>query len=166
MRLILLMAAMIATGCATRIQVDYLSDPPGATLYEAGRPVGVTPMSVTYEPEASFKAGGCQRARGTSVTWASGAKAEIGYLELCNRTGWQQHYIFRRPDVPGRDVDMNYALQRQRNAIMQQQADALTIKALTPPPPPVAPIIYQPTMPQTINCTSRNVMGTVYTDCR
>lgn len=139
MRSMLVLAAVLVSGCAaTQIQVDYLSDPPGATLYEGGKALGVTPTSLYYAIEPSFENGGCQRARGTSVMWASGAKTEIGHLSLCKNNGYRQNYSFSRPDVPGRDVDLNYALQLQRNSIMRQQADAATmqaIQAMTPAPP-------------------------------
>jgi hypothetical protein len=83
--------------------------------------MGVTPMTLYYQAEPSFKAGGCQDVRGTTAIWASGAKAEVSSLSLCKNVGWSQRYLFTRPDTAGREIDMNYALQLERNGIMQQQ---------------------------------------------
>ena len=79
-------------GCATpisQIQVQYLSDPPGATLYSQGNVLGVTPATMFYSPDLTFKNGGCIVASGTNVVWASGAKAQLDSLRLCAITGWQ-----------------------------------------------------------------------------
>jgi len=137
MRLALTVIALALGGCATRINVTYRSDPPGATLYEEGRPMGMTPYTAWYEPDETFKNGGCRKFKGTSVKWASGATASIASLDACASNGWNQHYTFIRPDVPGRDVDMNFALQLQRNNIMQQQNAIQAMQALTPPKPVV-----------------------------
>jgi hypothetical protein len=149
-------AAMLA-GCATGVRVDYLSEPSAAVVYEDGAPKGVTPLTLYYEPDASFKAGGCLNTKPMSVKWASGATAGISYLSLCANQGTTQHYVFQRPDVPGRDVDMNYALQVERNQIMRAQAAAQIIQASTllqPPPPP-----------RMVNCSSNRMGTTVHTTC-
>ena len=151
----------LLTGCATGIRVDYGSDPIGATVYEDGRSLGTTPMSVRYEPDETFKRGGCMRTKGTSAVWASGARAQISYLELCASRGMVQNYVYGRPDVPGREIDANFALQLQRNAIMRQQANSaatanylMLLNANRPAPP---------SFPQQTNCRtvySGNVANT------
>ena len=100
---------VLLTGCAG-LQVDYVSDPPGATLYEGGKMLGVTPARINYQPDQTFTAGGCMKLNGTELKWASGATVSIDFLSVCKKQGTLQHYVFNRPDVPGRDVDMNYAL--------------------------------------------------------
>lgn len=123
MRLLVLLITAFVAGCATQIRVDYISDPPGATLYDDGRPLGVTPVRLSYPADEAFKGGQCQDLKGTTAVWASGARAEVSSLNACRSVGWIQSYVFVRPDVPGREVDMNFALQLQRNGIMQQQVD-------------------------------------------
>jgi hypothetical protein len=163
MKLSLLVVATLLAGCAG-LRVQYNSDPPGASLYEGGQLKGVTPVVLNYELDQAFKSGGCTTLRGTSVKWASGAEASISHLTACAHVGRSQQYTFQRPDVPGRDVDMNYALQVQRNTIMRQQAAAAEtaatlqlINALNPPPPP---------LPTSINCSSYRLGNTIQTDCR
>lgn len=150
--------AALLGGCAS-LQITYQSDPQGATLYQDGQPVGITPYTLNYEPSEDFRQGGCMTVRETSVKWASGATANTGgVLTACKSTGTRQNYTFIRPDVPGRDVDVNFALQRQRNAIL--------VQALTPPPPqltfPQVPI-YQP--PLTVHCNSYRIGNSVQTNC-
>lgn len=161
MKIVFIAAAVALAGCATKIQVDYGSDPPGATLYQNGQPMGTTPMSLYYEPAQAFKDGGCQRLDGTSVKWASGAAASIGYLQVCRTLGMTQHYIFNRPDVPGREIDANHALQLQRNSIMRRQADNAAIQnyiqSLNPP--------QQPLQPLSRDCRSVITGNTVQTQC-
>lgn len=148
--LLVLLAAL--GGCAG-LQVTYNSDPPGATLYEDGKPVGTTPHTLNYQPDDTFNNGGCLLLRATSVTWASGATASSSGLSACRSTGTSQVYTFVRPDVPGRDIDMNFALQLQRNRIMQNSNAIQLYQATTPAP-------RQPT-----NCRSWRAGNTIQTSC-
>jgi hypothetical protein len=152
-------------GCATGIRVDYVSDPGAAVVYEAGAPKGVTPVSLFYEPDATFKAGGCMNTRPMSVKWASGATASISHLQLCASQGMVQNYVFQRPDMPGREIDANYALQVERNQIMRAQAAAQIMQATTPPPAPVYQVVQPPAPPRPVNCTSQRIGGQVQTTC-
>lgn len=163
MKLIAILAIALLAGCATRIQVDYLSDPPGSTLYEEGRPVGVTPLSLYYEQDQAFKNGGCLRTKGMSAVWASGAKAETPYMDICSSKGLVQHIWLRRPDVPGREVDMNYAIELQRNGIMRAQAAATLMNSMKPPAP-VQPYVL-PAPPQPTRCRSYRIGNEIRTDC-
>lgn len=163
MRIALLGAALLA-GCASSIQVAYHSDPQGATLYEDGRPQGTTPVVMRYAVDPAFKSGGCFKVRGTSVKWASGAQAAIGFMTLCASQGYTQNYTFARPDVAGREIDMNYALQVQRNNIMRQQANAAqtanTLQYLNTLNPPM------PLIPPPIDCVSQRMGTVIRTECR
>lgn len=163
MRLAILTAVALLAGCATSIEVAYHSDPQGATIYESGKPLGTTPVVARYAVDPAFKAGGCFKVRGTSARWASGAQTAIDFMTLCANQGYTQHYTFSRPDVAGREIDMNYALQLQRNRIMRDQANAAqtanTLQFLQTLNPPM------PAPPMPINCTSRRTGNTVQTDC-
>jgi hypothetical protein len=162
MRALLMVPALLLAGCATGVRVTYHSDPPGATLYQDGQPIGKTPTTLTYQATPAFKSGGCQQLRGTLVRWVSGAEASISSLNVCASTGWGQQYTFTRPSVPGLDVDANFALQLQRNAILRDQANSAAtanlLQAIQPPAP-----AYSPRRP--IDCTSRRIGNTVQTDC-
>ena len=164
MRLAILTVAALLAGCANTIEVAYQSDPQGAALYEGGKPLGTTPVVIRYAADPAFKAGGCFKVRGTSVKWASGAQAGIEFMTLCASQGYTQHYTFARPDVAGRDIDMNYALQLQRNNIMRQQANAAqtanTLQYLSTLNPPIQPI------PQPIDCVSHRSGTVTRTECR
>lgn len=157
-KIVLTLFSIALAGCAG-LQVDYVSDPPGATLYEGGKVLGVTPTRITYQPSKDFTAGGCMDLNGTAVKWASGATAEITHLNVCKAQGTQQHYVFSRPDVPGRDIDANFALQLQRNGILQSQANAANTAATLQ-----LMQTLQPTRPQ-MNCQSYRAGIMVNTTC-
>lgn len=166
MRLLAIAALAALGGCAS-LQITYQSDPQGATLYQDGQPIGVTPYTLTYEPSEAFREGGCMSIRETAVKWASGATASTsGVLVVCKSTGERQTYTFIRPDVPGRDIDVNYALQRQRNGILAQQ---LILQQQAAQRPIIPPMTFQPVpvyqMPQPINCQSYRLGNTVQTNC-
>jgi hypothetical protein len=164
---------IVTSGCANRPQVTYYSDPPGATLYQSGRPMGTTPTTLTYARNKSFNKGQCIRIEGTSVKWASGAEASIAYLTMCPATGYSQQYTFIRPDTPGREIDLNYALQLQRNAIMgaqvaaqQRAAAAAAASAEAQRQATQAQILRSLQPPQQINCESYRTGAYVNTTCR
>lgn len=72
----------------------------------------------------SFAKGSCLTLNPTQVRWASGASASNGGLQACPATGWNQQYVFLRPsNIPGAEIDASFAIQIQRNGVMQQQAD-------------------------------------------
>lgn len=176
--------ALFIAGCTSTLRVTYSSDPQGATLYQGDAPVGQTPYLLTYQPDETFKSGGCMRLNGTTARWASGASASVDHLTVCRSNGYSQVYGFRRPDVAGREIDANYALQLQQTAIMQQTANAQSraaaaqsqaaaaqmYRALNPPPPVfIAPapvyIAPAPTLSAPVNCTSQRIFNTVNTQC-
>lgn len=138
-------------GCATApapLLVTYESDPPGATLYQNGQPVGITPRTLQYPTDETFRSGGCKQLPGTQVKWASGASSTSTSFSVCAAGGRWQKFIHVRPDVPGREIDANYALELQRNQIMQ---DANAINASKQAPP--------------LRCVSKPVGNTVQTRC-
>lgn len=123
-------ATLLFAGCAAQIQLTYLSDPPGATLYRQGVPVGLTPQVVRFPAGEGFeKQGQCVTIPAVQAKWASGAQTALPDQQICPPQGLEHRFLFVRPDVPGRDVDMNFALQLDRNRIMQEQAEAARQRA-------------------------------------
>ena len=120
------LVAVALGGCA-QLKVTYSSDPPGATLYENGRPLGYTPYTLNYgsSPIESFKRGQCVALTGTSVKWASGAEASATNLTVCPTQGLSQSYIFIRPDVPGREIGQELVRSKQLfgNSIAKKTVD-------------------------------------------
>lgn len=151
MKLFVLPVVLLVAGCATpvpMVRVTYDSDPKAATLYQNGQPVGTTPLTLQYR-DAAFRGGGCKQLSGLEAKWASGVTASIDSLNVCASSGHQQRFTFVRPDVPGREIDANFALQSQRNQIMQ---NANTIQQMNATKP--------------TRCTSRQVGFTVQTVCQ
>ena len=171
-KLLLCIFITLASGCASTLSVTYNSEPPGAALYQDSTHMGTTPMTLRYQVTDEDKKNGSKILRGTSVRWISGASASISYLTADFRIGLNQTFNFRRPDgVPGYDVDANYALQLQRNAIMMlqtaaqfQQAEAARQQAEQ------TRLLRQQQqqqmyVPRQANCTSNVSGNTIYTNC-
>jgi hypothetical protein len=104
--------------------MTYLSDPEGASLYEGGRLLGYTPMTLTYAASrAAFAHNECLRLNSMHVRWASGVVGSAPNLQACPAPGYSQQYVFKRPsDLPGAEIDATYAVELERNPLMQQQA--------------------------------------------
>ena len=172
LRALCLVAVVLASGCATSLRVTYTSEPIGAALYEGDRHMGTTPMTLAYPVSEEDKKIGRKRLRGTSVRWISGATASVSYLNADFRNGYGQVFHFRRPDgVPGYDVDANYALQLQRNAIMLYQATTQAEAARQAEATRRRQLQLQQQQmlmqqaPRPTNCTSQVIGNTVYTNC-
>lgn len=115
---------LLQPACASNLQITYYSDPPGAVLYQDGQPIGYAPRTLHYQPPGEQQHGR-GRVRGIKAVWASGATAEIPFLNVdVNAHGLNQQFTFLRPDVPGRDADMRFAVELERNQIMRAQAQA------------------------------------------
>jgi hypothetical protein len=116
---------LVMSGCANQLKVTYVSDPPGAMLYQDGQAVGYTPYTLYYNPTDEHRQYGRMRVRGTKVVWASGASAEVSHLDAdLERYGYNQQFTFARPNVPGRADDMRFALELERLRIQRAQAQA------------------------------------------
>ena len=159
--LLALTAATLAAGCSTALKVTYTSDPPGAALYQGTTNFGYTPVTLEYKPTDEDKRRGVMNLQGTSVKWASGASASISTLSAnLNQYGLNQSFNFQRPDIAGREIDMQFALELQKLAIMRQQARAQQDQAYYQ----FLSTLRQPVRTQT-NCTSSVIGNTVYTNC-
>ena len=129
-------AVLQLAGCVSIVQhplqMTYHSDPEGATLYQDSTRFGYTPVTLTYQDVSYiFRAGNCLALQPVQIRWASGAAASVSNLKACPAQGYRQQYSILRPtNAPGADIDANFALQLQRNGILQQQADAADASAV------------------------------------
>lgn len=99
---------------ADKVTLTVLSDPAGATVYvnTAGDHIGYAPVVLTYSfAKHFFKQGRCVTVEPIRVRWASGAEAVIESLTICGTLGKKQQVVFVRPtEVPGRDIDVQFAI--------------------------------------------------------
>jgi hypothetical protein len=173
-----LMAA--ASAMAGDLKIHVLSDPPGALVYLTNRAGvesfhGQTPQEVKYLLVQEDK--GCRDTKPLRVRWVSGAEATILTLHLCkNDSLLKTPFVFTRPAVPGVEVDAQYAIDLERNALLRQQAalqfllasrlnQAAALTAL----PYVLPTGQTPTAPlapMPVNCMSTLIGNTIYTTCQ
>jgi len=165
---------LLVSGCATNLQVTYNSEPRGAAVYQGSQFVGTAPVALLYRLTDEQRKAGHVRLQGISVRWVSGAQASIDSLTADLRQGPQQMFTFRRPDgVPGYDVDANYALELQRNAIMLLQAASQAQAAEQQRAYQERQLQLQRQQMQqqirpasSFNCTSYASGGYVYTNCQ
>jgi hypothetical protein len=162
--ILLAVCLLTAVGCASNLTVTYYSDPPGAALYQGSQSFGYTPQTLTYHISEDDRKKGYIQLQGMSVKWASGASAEIGYLQAdLNAHGTSQQLTFNRPDsYPGREADVRFALELERLRIMQRQAAAQESQALWQM---YNALIQQNRPPSPRNCTSTLFGNTVNTTC-
>lgn len=159
-RLVALAVCAMLSACATKLSVTYHSEPSGAALYEGAKHIGYTPITVTYSIDEADRKAGVVYMQGTTVKWASGATAEIAQLSATLGDGRNKEFTFQRPNVPGREIDVQVALrlqeleiQRQMARAQRDQAFSLYLQSLRPPPR------------QTYNCTSTLIGSMVHTNC-
>jgi hypothetical protein len=153
------------------LHITFHSDPAGATLYAntGNQLFGYAPARLKYVPEKQFRDGtGCMRLQGAMVRWASGAEVSIGGLEVCPQNGGEQQFVFTRPgDVPGREIDVMFALEQQRFAVLSEQARAAQRAAYwqSLSAQYAAQIERNRQIRLRMNCTSSVVGSYVYTNC-
>ena len=144
--------ACVTTACASAgrtsiVRVTYISDPPGAAVYEGGKQWGRAPFTLTYHAPARFTE--CLRLNPVTVRWVSGAEVSVDTLDACPAAGRDQQFtLFRPKGVDGLDLDVQFAI-----AAMQ---------------PAAAPAASEPThvpitMPRT--CTTSVIGNQIFTNC-
>lgn len=122
--LLLLVSLLAASGCAPRIKMYYSSDPSGASVYQNGRAIGITPFLCEYqfteqEDQAGYKAVGHVKA-----IWPSGAIFEIPKALIYKDQGINQQAFFARPaEYPNRNIDTQNALELEKIRLMREQND-------------------------------------------
>lgn len=179
---VLLILAILTTGCASNLKMTYKSDPPFATLYAGSTKIGSTPLTIEYPVTEDAKKRGYMLLKGTSARWVSGASAEVASVHVYLERGLSQEVTFKRPEnYPGRGKDEAYVRETMRDYLLwrqvqaqerqaQAQEDISNIqrnKALTDS-------INQIGKPQTpyplprppIHCTSSVIGGIVHTTCQ
>lgn len=154
--LVLMMITTVTAGCAPVLFVTYHSDPEGAMLYANSNKqlFGYAPFTLKYRATRLFVSGReCMKLQGALVRWASGAEASIAELMACPGDGRNQQFVFVRPDVDGRDIDAQFAMQMLQNAALTQQAIAAEYAARAP----------LRSAPQ--NCRSQVIGNQIFTNC-
>lgn len=93
----------------------------------------------------------------------------IGSLEACPENGGEQQFVFKRPDdVPGREIDVMFALEQQRLALLSKQVAAAQRAAFWQSLSAQYAAQIERNRQQMrlrVNCTSRASGSYVYTDC-
>ena len=85
--------------------------------------IGQTPLTIPLTINLTQYPDGCLTDTSEMLTarWPSGASAELKNVRVCAKDGKKQQLTFLRPDVPGREFDVAYALELRRLAVLKQQ---------------------------------------------
>ena len=159
-------------GCASnQLKITFYSDPSGATIYQGEKVFGYAPVTVNVSVRPEDQELSVIKLLGIKAIWASGVSRSIEYISLDRDKGSAFKYIFARPDVTGRDIDVNFALQLERNQIMRMQAEAQQSQAALQMYNTMLNQYRQSYVPtytpisKPLSCTSRRIGNNVYTDC-
>ena len=159
---------LFLAGCASnQLQLTIYSDPPGATIYQGGNVLGYAPLKVRVNAPQYDQGSPIIKVSDAKAVWASGVSRGLQYIALDRSKYRNFQFTFNRPDVPGREIDVNFALQLERNQILQQQAqaqkDQVFFQMLNQYRQTYVPT-YTPTS-KSFHCTSNRIGSYVYTDC-
>jgi hypothetical protein len=130
MKLVIVLSILFVTGCSTAtkngIYVTYKSDPPGATIYENGISQGYAPARFHYNVNERHRRSGRVNFMTVKALWASGASAVAeGRWAHYSNFGQELEITLTRPrGVKGRKVDLDFALQLERNRLLRRQVNA------------------------------------------
>ena len=84
--------------------------------------VGTTPMTLVYQLSPQDREEGTKELLGTSVIWASGARASVPNFSLPAKPGEYQH-TFGRPEHPGLQTDLEIEARLSTEKEMRRQAN-------------------------------------------
>ena len=165
-------AALAVAGAAqlhaAELTVTYQSDPPGAALYQGPTFMGYTPLTLRYALSKEERKG-TRYLPYMRVLWASGASAETSNLHAdVGRVGLRQVFTFQRPNVEGREADMQIAIQMQQLALMKRQANAAQAEAYAQRQQQFWNQLAQSfarSHPRPTNCTSVLIGNIIQTNC-
>jgi len=156
----------MSSGCVTKLNVTYNSDPPGASLYQGTQQMGYCPTTLIYDVSWDDRKNGYKILQGTQVKWVSGATAKIEQLKayLDSFTTYRQFTFMRPEGIAGSETDAKFGLEVQKIRLMQEQVQAQQDANLWQ--------IYSTIANQNqiinlqTNCTTNVIGGTVFTKCR
>ena len=163
------------SGCATVVDVTVYTDPPYATIYtlRGGQNLGVSPFQTSVSFSDEDVKLGYKTFDGLEARWRSGASATVPRLTVKLDRGSTQNMTIRRPDSPGREIDLQYADQRRReaiglySAILKQQAESDKIRAYEARTKAISEAEKQRQFQnRSYNCTSTQSGNSVYTNCQ
>lgn len=157
---------LLTAARTTTLKVTFQTDPPGAALIQDdGKLLGYAPVTLNYKmetPRASLK--------GVTAKWASGAVASVPSITAELANGKNQQFTFQRPDVPGREADVQVALQLAELSLARRQMTVAALAAWNARQQQVyqqqADIARAQIASRPVNCYSQVIGNAIQTSCR
>ncbi|HZP67655.1 MAG TPA: hypothetical protein VFB32_15235 [Rudaea sp.] len=158
MKWLIAASTLALTACAPTLYVTYRTDPPGAMIYEGAKALGYAPLTAPYNVGDGFEHSKCLMLNPISARWVSGAETKPTPIKAClDHGGWTQELTFVRPNIAGRELDVQWAIHLQEQQVAQKQADAAAWQA--------ALSSYQSVAPTTVRCVTNQVGTMIVTNC-
>jgi len=165
--IVILIASILFSGCATQASLSINSQPEGAyiTEVETGKPFGMAPVAVVYDPATlnlHKSTEGCFMVNGFEARWVSGAVTTLNPIKLCGSNVDSYSISLNRDSShPGLDKDLQFAIQLQTLRAQQQQAQASKDSAAA-----ALWSAWSASQQNNINCTTTPIGNSVNTNCR
>jgi len=142
--------------------MTFKCDPIGATIYQIDNvKLGSCPVRLQYKITDQDRERGYLILRGVTAIWVSGASLTVNPINAHLSVGREQQLVLDRPrSLPNYEVDANYALNLERNRILQEQAEAQETQAIIGA---ISPMLTRPNMGT--HCTTSYIGGQAYTNC-
>jgi hypothetical protein len=157
-----LVVILLVSGCASKLSITYYSEPSGAALYgDDSVKLGTCPVTLQYTLTVLDRSHGYVYIKGVTAFWVSGVTTSLASFRADLSNGDKQQLTFQRPrNAPGYDTDTAHASELERNPAPAQQESDKRFASFQ-----YALKNSQPFQQRTLNCTSNDYAGTVYTNC-
>jgi hypothetical protein len=123
--IVAILSALFLGGCDKKLDLTYKSEPAGAGIYWGNEMRGRTPATFSYNVSSQQIREGGMWILAPTIKWASGAEITPQNFHVDFRiNGYSQVFQVQRPEVPGRELDVQFALEVEKLRIMERQAIA------------------------------------------
>lgn len=163
--------AVVCAGCFSAfpgmyspLHMTYAADVPGAMIYQGSQLLGYAPIEVIYRwQKAALDQNQCMQLQPIEARWASGASAGVRGMKACVAGTYIQQKLFLRPNVPGRELDIQFAMQLQQTAALEAAAAAQERASLFSALAQQSAAAAQSR--KIMNCSSQETNGVIHTVC-
>ncbi len=128
--ILFLFGTTLLGACAQQLEMKYITNPPGAKLTLGGMDYGYAPLTLWYNLSSQDISRGSMSLQGPEAKWVSGASIALTTIHAdIRRHGLKQQIVIERPDAPGKEIDIQFALEREKIEIMERQTRAMERQA-------------------------------------
>jgi hypothetical protein len=124
LKICVFLSSFLFLGCSSRYPITYNTNPTGAIIVCGGVNEGYSPVTLYYDPGEEEKNSGTMTTVQCSAHWVSGATAYFSKIWDLKKFPNGVMQTLQRPNVPGYEKDVEFALKVQQMRYQKQQAEA------------------------------------------